>query len=241
MRIPVPEQHKLLDLQDVDRKLAKATHALTNSKAERKLRDMQQDARNLKVTAVRTATEADDFGRQARRIDDELERVRARHKRNTELADSGVDARVARELEHESESLKRRQIELEDAEMSFLEQQEAALTKANDMQSRSEQMQSDVGQLEADVEQETTAAKVNLQSLRTERKTLLATIPGELVVLYDQAKLQRGIGVARLEGIQCSACRIEMSPTEVDRLSGLDPEVVEQCEECGCPLIRETK
>ncbi|MCH9815946.1 MAG: hypothetical protein K0U64_05765 [Actinomycetia bacterium] len=241
MRIPVSEQHKLLELQDLDRQLAKATHALTNSQAERELQEMQQNMRNLKVSAVRTATEADDFGRQARRIDEDLDRVRARHKRNTELADSGVDARVARELEHESESLKRRQIELEDAEMSFLEQQEAALAKAKDMQARSDQLQNDVTQRQADVDQETAAAKTKIRTLRADRASLLEAIPVELVSLYDQAKLQRGIGVARLEGTQCSACRIEMTPMEVDRLAGLDPEVVEQCEECGCPLIREAQ
>jgi predicted nucleic acid-binding Zn-ribbon protein len=239
MRIPVADQYKLLDLQDVDRQLAKATHALLNLKSAQQLRELQHEAHNLKVTAVRTQTEADDFGRQARRVDEDLERVRARHKRNTELADSGVDARVQRELEHESESLKRRQLELEDAEMSFLERQEKAMTAATEMQARSDKVQQDLQELEVSSQQDKAEAKTKVVNLRQERVDTVTAIPAGLVKLYDQAKAQRGIGVARLEGNQCSACRIEMTATEVDRFAALDPEVVEQCEECGCPLIRE--
>ena len=238
MRIPASEQLRLLDLQEIDQDLAKSAHESENLASEQEVRELEGRRRVLHLEAVRRRTEAEDFGRQAKRIDEDIDRVRARRKRNKELADSGVDARVQRELQHESDSLDRRRRELEDAEISFLEREEQEDAHAARLVQEEATATAD---LEVASERATTEREElsnRIAGLRNDRDDVVSRVSKPLLDLYNDARSRRGVGVAMLEGSQCSACRLELTLSELTRLREVDADEVETCEECGCLLVR---
>jgi predicted nucleic acid-binding Zn-ribbon protein len=165
--------------------------------------------------------------------------VRARKDRNEEMADSGVDARVQRELQHESDSLVRRQRELEDAEISFLERQEDAVARAKGLEQEEIATVAELASVSEQAKTERQELDGRIAGLRAERNEVVSGLSPQLVNLYEDTRSRRGVGVALLEGGQCSACRITMAPDEVARLRAADEDQVETCEECGCLLLRD--
>lgn len=239
MRIPASEQRRLLDLQEIDRGLAKSAHESESLASEQEVRELEQRRHVLHLEAVRRRTEAEDFGRQAKRIDDDIERVRARRNRNKELADSGVDARVQRELQHESDSLDRRRRELEDAEISFLEREEEEGVHAVRLVHEEETVSADLVLASGRAKAEREALNSRIAGLRRDRDDVVSHVSKPLLNLYNDARSRRGVGVALLEGSQCSACRLELTLSELTRLREASADEVETCEECGCLLIRD--
>lgn len=238
MRIPVAEQRRLLDLQQVDQNLARARHDLDHLASTREAADLAARRKTANLNSVRLRMEGEDFGRQAKRVDEDLERVRARRARNAEMASSGVDARVQRELQHESESLDRRQRELEDAEIGFLERQEESLAKAAKLAEEAEVLSQQVEQAQGRAESERSGLAARIQDQRRERVEIVKSLSPELVAKYDDNRARRGVGVAVLEAGQCSACRIALAPDELDRLQSAHEDEVTSCEECGSLLLR---
>lgn len=239
MRIPASEQRRLLDLQEIDQNLAKSAHESANLASEQEVRALKQRRRVLHLEAVRRETEAEDFGRQAKRIDEDIERVRARRKRNKELADSGVDARVQRELQHESDSLDRRRRELEDAEISFLEREEDERAHAARLAKEEAVVVVDLGEATERAEHDRAELDTRMVDLRNDRDDVVSNVSKSLLDLYNDSQSRRGVGVALLEGNQCSACRLELTLSELTRLREANADEVETCEECGCLLIRD--
>ena len=239
MRIPASEQRRLLDLQEIDQALAKAANESENVASEQEVRALAQRQRALHLEAVRRRTEAEDFGRQAKRVDEDIERVRARRNRNKELADSGVDARVQRELQHESDSLDRRRRELEDAEISFLEREEEEGAHAARIGQDEKNVSADLGDASARAKRDRKELDDGIADLKKDREDVVLRLSRPLLDLYNDARSRRGVGVALLEGSQCSACRLELTVSELTRLREISADEVETCEECGCLLIRD--
>lgn len=239
MRIPAPEQRRLLDLEETDKALAKSAHESENLASEQEARSLDQRRHALHLEAVRRRTEAEDFGRQAKRIDEDIERVRARQNRNKELANSGADARLQRELQHESDSLDRRRRELEDAEISFLEREEEEGAHAARVAHEEATVAADLEEARVRAARDRKELDDRIAGLKKDREDVVSRVSKPLLDLYSDARSRRGIGVALLEGSQCSACRLELTLSELTRLRETSADEVETCEECGCLLIRD--
>jgi predicted nucleic acid-binding Zn-ribbon protein len=57
--------------------------------------------------------------------------------------------------------------------------------------------------------------------------------------LYEQIRTgNRGVGAARLVGMNCQACHLALPATEVDRIRHLPADALVRCEHCGAILVR---
>ena len=71
------------------------------------------------------------------------------------------------------------------------------------------------------------------------RAALAPGIPDSTLRLYEQIRVgNRGVGAARLVGMNCQACHLALPATEVDRIRRLPPEALARCEHCGAILVR---
>jgi predicted nucleic acid-binding Zn-ribbon protein len=74
---------------------------------------------------------------------------------------------------------------------------------------------------------------------QTARAALVPNIPEGTLRLYEQIRSgNRGVGAARLVGMNCQACHLALPATEVDRIRHLPPEALARCEHCGAILVR---
>src|SRR3954464_7701394 len=110
--------------------------------------------RERSAQLVRAETEARDLEREVKRLEADVDVVRQRSTRDQQRIDTGrLPAKEVTALQHELESLARRQGDLEDQELELMERQEAAdaalraaqegQEKAREERERAEQLRDD--------------------------------------------------------------------------------------------------
>jgi uncharacterized protein len=234
------EQQKLLDLATEDVALTQLAHRRRTLPEEAAVEVAAEAERTFSADVVRAETEVRDLGREVKRLESDVETVRAREAKDQRLLDSGsVSPKEMTNLQHELESLKRRQSDLEDQELELMERLEVAestlagaqqgLDKARADRERAEQLREDALADIADSTQRHEAA----------RAAVAGEISGPLLALYDRIRTQTGsTGAAMLKARQCQGCRIELYGNELAAVRNADPHEVVRCENCSRILVR---
>ena len=234
------EQQKLLDLAAEDVALTQLAHRRRTLPEAAAVEAAQEAERTLAADVVRAETEVKDLGREVRRLESDVETVRAREDKDQRLLDSGAVApKELTNLQHELESLKRRQSDLEDQELELMERLEVAekalkaaqdgLEKATADRERAEQVRDDAL---ADIADGTTKHEAA-------RAEVAAGLSAPLLTLYDRIRTQTGTtGAAMLRARACQGCRLELYGNELAAVRNADPHEVLRCENCGRILVR---
>lgn len=152
---------------------------------------------------------------------------------------SVVAPREAEALMHEIEIINARRSELDDAELGHLEAQEqlSAELDADDAEDATRRQKAADAQraldtVLGDLDSET-------ESARRQRDERSRRITPALLTRYERLRANLdGVGVARLEGRQCSGCHLLLSPAELDGVKSIDPDAVVECPQCSRLLVR---
>ncbi|WP_214403733.1 zinc ribbon domain-containing protein [Pseudonocardia lacus] len=232
-------QRRLLDLAEVDAELNRLAHRRRTLPEHAELTEAEAALRSGRDKLVEVETAAGDLDRDIRRIERDVEGVRARTERdNKMLSGAGIGAKQAADLQHELETLARRQGVLEDEQLEVMEQREAIGIDVDHVRGEvaaAEQRLTEVtGRRDAAL-QDIDAAEAG----RTrDREKLVADVPAELLTAYEKRRERRGVGAAKLVARRCQACRLELDRTALADLRTAPPDEVVYCEECGTILIR---
>jgi len=114
-------QLRLLDLQAHDAALARLEHRRRTLPELAVIADADTRLAALRADVVRAETEVGDLDRELRRLEDDVDQVRRRAERDQQRMLSGaVPAKELESLQHEVETLTRRQSDLEDTEHPLL-------------------------------------------------------------------------------------------------------------------------
>jgi predicted nucleic acid-binding Zn-ribbon protein len=134
-------QLRLLDLQAADAKLAQLGHRRRTLPELTRITDAAARAAALHSDAVELRTEISDIATEQRRMENDIEVVRARESRDQARLDSGgVPAKELEGLQHELASLQRRQGTLEDAALEVMERREELESALADVMARAEKV-----------------------------------------------------------------------------------------------------
>jgi predicted nucleic acid-binding Zn-ribbon protein len=231
-------QRRLLELAEVDAVLDRTNHRRRTLPELVEIATAERDEQAKRDAVVAAETSLGDLDREVRRMETDVDQVRAREDRDRKLLDSVNSARQLEDLQHELTSLERRQSALEDDLLELMERREA--TERQVKHAREELIAAEENLTEASgrrdravVDLETTAARRG-----EERKALLTGLPADLITLYERVRGQRGIGAALLRYGRCGACRLELDRTALSRLHDAAADEVARCEECGAILVR---
>jgi predicted nucleic acid-binding Zn-ribbon protein len=234
------DQQKLLALAAEDVALAQLAHRKRTLPELAAVEAAQEAQRTLSGDVVRAETEVRDLDREQKRLEGDVDTVRQRAARDQSRIDSGgATPKEITGLQHELESLNRRQSDLEDQVLELMERREAAdaalataqtgLAAAQTDQERAEQQRDDAL---ADIADAT-------QQHQAKRDEIAGTVPQPLLAQYDRiAKQTGGTGAAHLHAGRCEGCRIEFYGTELATYRNADPHTVLRCENCGRILVR---
>jgi predicted nucleic acid-binding Zn-ribbon protein len=234
------EQQKLLDLAAEDVALTQLAHRGRTLPEVAAVEAAEEAERTFSADVVRAETDARDLGREVKRLESDVETVRARETKDQKLMDSGsVAPKELTNLQHELESLKRRQSDLEDQELELMERLEVAETALAAAQRGLEQARADrerAEQLRDDALADIADGTRKHQAARDE---IAGGISAPLLTLYDRIRTQTGsTGAAMLRARQCQGCRLELYGNELATVRNADPHEVVRCENCGRILVR---
>ncbi|GBG37255.1 zinc ribbon domain-containing protein [Mycobacterium montefiorense] len=239
MKAEVAQQLSLLELSELDAELSRIAHRATRLPQREAIERMraEHDAANDRLGTVGIALE--DLDAQVSRYESEIASVRQREDRDRSLLTSGAtDAKQLTDLQHELETLVRRQSSLEDSLLEVMERREELQGQRTTEQGVIETLQSDL----AGAQQALDAAMAEIDETREDhasrRDTLVAALDPVLSALYERQRAGGGPGAGPLLGHRCGACRIEIDRGELARISAAADDDVVRCPECGAILLR---
>ena len=239
MKAEVVQQRSLLELAELDAELSRIEHRAKNLPAQQQLEEAQSAHReaNDRLATVQIALE--DLDGQVAKFESEIDAVRQREDRDRSLLAAGsVDARQLTELQHELETLERRQASLEDSLLEVMErreelqnQQSVELAQIDELQTKLSEAQNACDEARSEIDQ------LKHQSL-SRRDELVSGLDADLVALYERQRSRGGAGAGLLQGRRCGACRIEIDRGDLARISAAADDDVLRCPECGAILLR---
>ena len=234
------DQQKLLALAAEDVALAQLAHRARTLPELAAVDAAQEAQRTLSDDVVRAETEVRDLDREQKRLEGDVDTVRQRAARDQSRIDSGgATPKEITGLQHELESLNRRQGDLEDQVLELMERRETADAALATAQGGLAGAQAD--QERAEQQRDAALADIADATSRHQatRAEIAGTVPADLLKLYDRVAQQTGsTGAAHLHAGRCEGCRIEFYGTELATYRNADPHTVLRCENCGRILVR---
>ncbi|RHA37544.1 zinc ribbon domain-containing protein [Cellulomonas rhizosphaerae] len=237
---PAADQRRLLDVQALDTRLDQLAHKRRTLPELARLAELDSQLDDLHTALVTSQTAVSDLRREVAKAEADVEQVRSRAARDQARLDSGQGSpKDLQAIQHELETLGRRQSNLEEVELEVMERLEAhetalaEVTVAHDalVARRSEVVgERDAAFAEIDAE---------IATVGGERSGQANGLDAALVTLYERLRGQLGgSGAAALRGRRCEGCRLELNPLDLDVIKKKSDDTVVRCEECGRILVR---
>jgi len=229
----------LWELQQIDtalhqlkRRLTKLPEAEAFAEAERKL----AEHRGAIAAAGKQLSEAEGT---IETIEHESEVLTAKRTRLEQQLKIVSEARQAEALNHEIETLNTHRNELDDRELEAMEQQSEAERRLAELAGNEDTV---VAMMEAASAQLQVAKgdgadeEVDMTAKYEAARGLLTSEEREL---YDRQRTRHGgIGIAKLQGLRCDGCHLDLSRAEVDQIRALPADELVDCPQCGRVLVR---
>ena len=232
-------QARLLDLVDLDTRVNQLAHQLRTLPEQIDIDRMEAQRPALEEAVVRTGTEVSDLQREVSRAEAAVQLVRDRAARDRQRLDAGTGSpKDLQALQHELESLARRQGVLEDEELEVMERVETAETAEREARQAYEEHAARLAELSAVRDEKAAAIQAEKDQVEGGRGALTAELPGDLLALYERLRAQLGSGAAPLQHRRCGGCRLDINAVDMGRIRAAAEDEVLRCEECGRILVR---
>jgi predicted nucleic acid-binding Zn-ribbon protein len=232
-------QRRLLELADVDAELARVDHRRRTLPELAEIAEAEKAVQTRKDAKVANETALGDLDREVKRQEKEIDAVRAREDRDRALLAGGtVNSKQMTDLEHELNTLLRRQTTLEDELLELMERREAV--ELDGQHAGVELAKAEETLTDAAGRRDNALADLETVSVRriADREKLVPSFPQPLLDLYERVRKNKGIGASLLRARRCGACRIELDRTSISRIAGTAADEVVTCEECGAIMVR---
>ncbi|WP_226533067.1 zinc ribbon domain-containing protein [Microbacterium paraoxydans] len=230
-------QRTLLDIADLDRRIAQAERARTKPSQAGRITELvairQEQLREL--TAL-TGTR-DDVRTELARIESDVAVVAARRNRDAERLATATNPKDAQALEHELASLAKRQSDLEDAQLDVMGRLEEAEAGVAAQQALLATTTAEGTTLTAEAKADVAAATDLGSQLARDRAAVAEGVPPQLLAEYTR-RAANSAGAALLTRGTCEGCRILLPSTDLNDIRRAADDLVVSCPECGCILVR---
>jgi predicted nucleic acid-binding Zn-ribbon protein len=239
MKAEVVQQLSLLELASVDAELARLAHRAGHLAEQDRYDAVQAEHREANDRLAVLSIALEDLDGQVAKFESEVDGVRQREDRDrTLLAGGTTDSKQLVDLQHELETLERRQASLEDSLLEIMERREQLQGEQAAQLSRIDELQSDVSTAQYTRDD----ALVELDQAKhrgvSRRDQLVSSLDPDLLAMYERQRARGGAGAGLLQARRCGACRIEIDKGEMARISAAPEDEVLRCPECGAILLR---
>jgi len=235
-----PEQQSLiLELQLIDNEIMQANTKLKSLPEVEQL--LHIDKRVIAATddVAKVSAEAEQITLELRRGEVDVETVTDRIKKDeARLASGNATPKELEQTQHEIQTLKKRQLALEEIELEIMVRSEA-------VSERSQVLNTDLASLErlkSEINQRLTSATAEINSLiatkQKARDVVAVKIEKPLLDLYEKIRASSGVAAAALIGNKCNGCNLAINAVEMERIKSLAKDELLRCEECRRILVR---
>ena len=237
----MPAFDDLLSLQTHDSAADRLRHRKATLPERAELAARQAAHAELEARRAGVAQQRDAELREERRLDDEVRNLEAKAKAvDTKMYSGTVSSpKELQAMQADVEQLQRQAREREDEELEVLMRREALDAEIAELEAAQAAMVAEMETLQAALAEQEREIDAELAVEEAARAELAPNIPDSTLRLYEQIRTgNRGVGAARLVGMNCQACHLSLPATEVDRIRHLPADALVRCEHCGAILVR---
>ena len=234
-------QLQLLDLQALDSRADQLRHHKAHLPEVAEIAEMTRARAALSDQARDAQIVVDDLSAEQRKVDGDVEQVKARRTRDRERMDSGAisNPKDLERMSQELVSLERRIATLEDEELEVMARLEDAQRDLDEATARLEQADQRLAELTAARDEKVAELDAQLLDVEAQRGPAVEGLPADLLGLYDKLRAQKGgVGAAELRQRRCTGCQLGIDNAELARIKAMPVQAVVRCEECSRILVR---
>jgi predicted nucleic acid-binding Zn-ribbon protein len=229
----------LWELQQLDTALHQLQRRLTKLPEASALQDADRRLAEHRAAAAAAAKQLSEAETIIETIEKESEVLTAKRKRLEQQLKIVTETRQAEALNHEIEVLNAHRDELDDRELEAMDQQALAEQQLAQLAGAEDAVVAMREAAAAELAVAKGAGADEEAELVAKYDAARSTLSSEQVALYDhQRDRHGGIGIARLVGLRCDGCHLDLSQGEVDTFKRLPPDELVDCPQCGRVLVR---
>lgn len=233
------DQLELLRIQELDTTIAQATRAIANPAQSKTLAELAPQIAEVRSRRLVVSGELDDARSELKKLEADVAVVEARARRDDERLQHTSSVKDVAALETELDALRKRRSDLEDVELAIMERMEELEGRLAEVDADGATVEQSVARLEAERDEASASWERTRADAMTDRATLVAGLPANLVALYDKQRERYGIGAARLVAGVSLASNMKLSPSELAAVHAAAADDVVLCPDSGAVLIRD--
>jgi predicted nucleic acid-binding Zn-ribbon protein len=150
-----------------------------------------------------------------------------------------IAPREAEALMHQIATLNAQRGDLDDVELTALEEQSDADGELSALAEHLPGLEAAAADSEAALAVASAALDAEEADLRARRPSVVGVLSADEVAAYDRARQHfDGVAIARLEGHRCQGCHLDLSPAEMDVVKAAPGGSLPECPQCGRFLVR---
>ena len=240
MNAEAADQLRLLDLQALDSKLDQLAHRRRTLPKLAELQTLDTRLGQLRDVHAVSAAADSDLAREQAKAEADVDQVRARAERDRTLLESGRgSAKDLENLQHELESLAKRQAALEDVVLEVMEKVESSAARTAKLASDRSGVESERGRVAHELAGEQSGLDKDSTFTQGQRDLTAAKIPADLLALYEKLRAQyNGVAAAPIVRRRCQACQIELDIAEANAAKAAAPDLILRHDSCRRILVR---
>lgn len=241
MKADPTTQLRLLDLQQIDARMAQLRHQLESLPELAELDELRGERLDLENEVRDARVVVEDLTADQRKVDADVESVKARRERDRSRMETGQvsNPKDLQRMQHEMASLEKRIRDLEDDELEVMARLEDAQRELDALSAKLDAVMQRGRDKVAARDEKTADLGQQLAEAEAQRGPAADGMPGDLIALYDKLRASKGgIGAAELRARQCGGCRLTLDAAEITSIRGRADDDVVRCEECQRILIR---
>ena len=240
MQASTEQQGLILELQLLDNEIMQANTKLKSLPEIEQLLHIEKrvTAANDELAIVKS--ESDQIALELRRGEVDVETVTDRIKKDEARLSSGnATPKELEQLQHEVETLKKRQESLEEIELEIMIRNDAVIARSNTLTTDLASLQTLKDEISGRLQSATDEINKVIADKNTARTLVANKIEKALLDLYEKIRGNGGgVGAAALVGNKCNGCNLAINAVEMERIKSLAKDELLRCEECRRILVR---
>lgn len=232
---------QLLDVQGRDLAADQLRHRRASLPERAELAAHEDALAAVDRDAAKLTERLHEIERSQRRLEDDVSSIESKAaSESTRMYSGSVSSpRELQALQEEIDALKRRQRDLEDSLLELMEAAEPLTDELETLSERRAQLDAEAERLRATIADAAAVIDAELAQVEAARTELATSVPDALLAEYERLRARLGgVGIARLDGAQCTGCHLTLPATELDAVRHAAPGAVVHHEECGRILVR---
>lgn len=238
MKAAPDAQQRLLELAEHDRRIAQLARLERDLPEVTALNLLVAERATVRADLGTTSGVLEDARIELGRTESDVAVVAARVARDTERMMASSSAKDASAFEHEIESLRKRQNDLEEIELAVMERVEQHEAAVAGIQARLDGLDAGVAAADLAVNAARERISAELVEIQRARGAVVGDLPTDLVALYEKQRERYGVGASLLRRGVSEASGFALLADELARVKAAAPDDVLLCPSSEAILVR---